>query len=108
MSPPNILVVTGGHPFDHNDFFALFDSLEVNWTHVEHPAARKFFSPEFAADYDAFVMYDMPGIKYRRGGLEYEFPSESYKSDLLALLEAGKRMVFKRHASCFMLSPDGR
>jgi len=79
---PNVLLVTKGHPFDHNTFFALFDSLDIRWTHVEQPAARVFFSPEFAADYDAFVMYDMPGIEFRRGGPDFEVPSESYKSTL--------------------------
>ena len=75
MSTPNILLVTKGHPFDYNDFFALFDALDVNWTHVEQPAARVFFSPEVATDYDAFVMYDMPGIKlFGSDGPEFEIP----------------------------------
>jgi len=99
MSTPNILLVTKGHPFDYNAFFALFDALDVNWTHVEQPAARVFFSPEMAADYDAFVMYDMPGIKFfGSDGPQFEVPSESYKSNLMALLEAGKGMVFLHHA----------
>ena len=95
---PNVLLVTKGHPFERNEFFSLFDALDINWTHVEHPAARVFFSPELARDYDAFVMYDMPGIRFRRGDPEYETPDESYKSNLLALLEAGKGMVFLHHA----------
>ena len=94
----NVLLVTKGHPFERNEFFSLFDALDINWTHVEHPAARVFFSPELAADYDAFVMYDMPGIRFRRGGPDYETPTESYKKNLLSLLESGKGMVFLHHA----------
>ena len=95
---PNVLLVTKGHPFERNEFFSLFDALDINWTHVEHPAARVFFTPELAVDYDAFVMYDMPGIMFRRGDPEYEAPTESYRKNLLALLEAGKGMVFMHHA----------
>lgn len=98
MSTPNILLVTKGHPFDHNALFAMFDALDVIWTHVDQPAARVFFDPEFAEQYDALVMYDMPGIKFGPGGPDYEKPSDSYKSKLMTLLESGKGMVFLHHA----------
>ena len=98
MSRPNILLVTKGHPFDHNAFFEIFDSIEVDWTHVEQPAAKLFFSPENAKNFDAFVMYDMPGIKFKKGGPEFEVPSEQYKSNFLELLASGKGMVFLHHA----------
>lgn len=98
MATPNILLVTKGHPFERDAFFSLFDAMDVNWTHVEQPAARVFFSPEFAADYDALVMYDMPGIAFKPGGPEFEVPSEQYRRQLMALLEAGKGMVFMHHA----------
>jgi len=40
-----ILLVTKGHPFEREPFFALFDGLEgVNWTHVEQPAAQALFN----------------------------------------------------------------
>ena len=95
---PNILLVTRGHPFDRGAFFAMFDAIDVNWTHVEQPAARLFFSPENAADYDALVMYDMPGISFGPGGPDFEAPGEEFKNSLLALLESGKGMVFMHHA----------
>jgi type 1 glutamine amidotransferase len=98
MSTPNILLVTKGHPFERDAFFRLFDAIDVNWTHVEQPAARVFFSPEFAADYDALVMYDMPGIAFQSGGPVFEVPTDQYQSNLRELLNAGKGMVFMHHA----------
>ena len=43
MTTPNILLVTKGHPFERDAFFGMFDDIDVNWTHVEQPAAREFF-----------------------------------------------------------------
>ena len=44
-----ILLVTKGHPFEREPFFALFDGMEgVNWTHVEQPAAQALFNVEQA------------------------------------------------------------
>ena len=98
MNTPNILLVTKGHPFERDAFFGLFDAMNVNWTHVEQPAARVFFSPEFAADYDALVMYDMPGIQFGADGPVFEAPPEEYKNKFLSLLDDGKGMVFMHHA----------
>ena len=98
MSRPNILLVTKGHPFDHAAFFGLFDSINVNWTHVEQPAASIFFDEAVADEYDAFVMYDMPGIAFGAGGAHFAEPTETYKNNLLRLLNKGKGMVFLHHA----------
>lgn len=98
MTQISILLVTKGHPFDRGPFFAMFDSFEINWTHVEQPAARVFFRPEMAEDYDALVMYDMPGINFLPGQPQFDMPSEEYQAGLLALLQAGKGMVFMHHA----------
>ena len=98
MQRPNILLVTKGHPFNHNDLFSLFDAMAVDWTHVEQPAARVFFEPAMAEGYDALVMYDMPGIQFQPGGPVFESPSDAYKRSLMALCEAGKGLVFLHHA----------
>ena len=98
MSRVNILLVTKGHPFDRGAFFDMFDALDVNWTHVEQPAARLFFNVEHAKDYDAFVMYDMPGIQFGTAGPVFEQPSESYKEQFITLLNEGQGMVFMHHA----------
>ena len=94
-----VMLVTKGHPFDKGPFFALFDDLsEIDYTHVEQPAARTFFDPERAADYDAFVCYDMPGIHFTPEGPQYEAPPEAFRQGFLALLERGCGFVFLHHA----------
>jgi type 1 glutamine amidotransferase len=98
MSSPNVLLVTKGHPFERDAFFSMFDDLDLSWTHVEQPAARVFFSEQYAADYDVLVMYDMPGLQFGPDGPQMEIPSEEYQRNFLSLLEAGKGMVFMHHA----------
>ena len=95
-----ILLVTKGHPFEREPFFALFDAMEgVNWTHVEQPAAQALFNVKQARRYDAYVHYDMPGIRFREGGAPlFAEPEEDYKRDFEALLEAGHGFVFLHHA----------
>ena len=98
MTIPNILLVTKGHPFERDAFFSMFDDMNVNWTHVEQPAAQEFFNTKLAANYDALVMYDMPGIQFGEDGPLMETPSDSYKKGFIDLLESGKGMVFMHHA----------
>ena len=96
-----VAVVTKGHPFDAAAFFDVFDSMDdVQWTHVAHPEALTLVEPERAAEFDAFVMYDMPGIMFTRGEPPAEFapPPPGYVESFRALLAAGKGMVFLHHA----------
>jgi hypothetical protein len=62
-----------------------------------------FFQPELASDYDAFVLYDMPGMDFMSAGPDglaprYIDPSAVFKSNLLDLLERGHGFVFLHHA----------
>lgn len=98
MTKVNALLITKGHPFDKGAFFDLFDSLDLNYTHVEQPAAVVFFETEMARDYDVFVLYDMPGIQFGPGGPIFEQPPETYKSNFINLLKSGKGMVFMHHS----------
>jgi hypothetical protein len=98
MTQVNILLITKGHPFDRAAFFEMFDALDVNWTHVEQPAARVFFDVTLAQDYDAFVFYDMPGLAFTPAGPEFEKPSEAFTQGFLDLLDSGKGMLFMHHA----------
>ena len=96
-----VAVVTKGHPFDAPAFFDVFDSMpDIDWTHVEHPEALELVEPQRAAEYDAFVMYDMPGIEFTRGDPPARFPEPpaGYPEALRALLDVGKGMVFLHHA----------
>lgn len=96
-----VALVTKGHPFDGPAFFEVFDAIaDIEWTHVEHPDAIGLVQPDRAADYDVFVMYDMPGITFTRGEPPAEFhaPPPGYIEAFRALLAAGKGMVFLHHA----------
>lgn len=96
------LLVCKGHPYEREPFYAMFDQMsEVNWTLVEQPAAQALFNVEQAQPYDAFVMYDMPGVVFDPRPGEppvYEVPDQDYKDGFLALLEQGQGMVFLHHA----------
>jgi len=95
-----ILIVTKGHPFQAEPFFAVFDALGHDWDHVEHPEAETMLSVEGTAGYDALVMYDMPGIDFTGADPPVEFvePSPAFKRNYLDVLAAGRGMVFLHHA----------
>ncbi len=105
MRSIRVAVVTKGHPFEAGAFFAVFDALDgVEWTHVEHPEALDLVRPERAAEFDVFVMYDMPGITFTRSDdasdppVEFRDPPDGYSEAFRALLDAGQPMVFLHHA----------
>ena len=99
-APLQALVVTKGHPFERDPFFALSESLpDVACTAVEQPAAQAFFNPAMARPYDAYVLYDMPGIEFRPGQAPaFHEPPQEYVDGFLELLEAGHGFVFLHHA----------
>lgn len=96
----HVLVVTRGHPFDRNSFFAVFEANgDIEWSHVEHPAAQTFFTPEMAEPFDCFVLYDMPGINFRAGDApEFFEPPPAYVEGVRSLLDAGQPLVILHHA----------
>lgn len=96
----DILLVTKGHPFEREPFFAMFDALDgVAWTHVEQPAAQALFAVEPAAPFDAFVLYDMPGIVFHADGPpDFPAPDPTYQRRFFELLEHGHGFVFLHHA----------
>jgi type 1 glutamine amidotransferase len=95
----NVLVVTRGHPFERDPFFAVFESFDdMACSAVEQPAAQVFFTPERARAYDAFVHYDMPGIRFGPDGPDPVEPPCEYVEGFLALLRAGHGFVFLHHA----------
>jgi type 1 glutamine amidotransferase len=96
-----VAVVTKGHPFDLATFSAVFDAIaDITWTHVEHPDALTLVEPRRAAEFDVFVMYDMPGIAFMRSDPPVRFvpPPPGYPEAFEALLAEGKPMVFLHHA----------
>ena len=108
-----VLLITRGHPFQREAFFSMFDSLSelapsvavagvkaepIEWFHVEQPAARALFEPDYAKDFDVFVFYDMPGIRFGAGGPAFEQPSARLQDNLRSLTRSGKGLVFLHHA----------
>ncbi len=100
MQELKALVVTKGHPFEREPFFRAFERWpDIRLTGVEHPAALCFFDPALAADWDAFVLYDMPGIAFQpTGGARFLDPPETLRRNLPALIEQGHGFVFLHHA----------
>lgn len=55
-----ILLTFGGHGFDEQPFFAMFDALpDVQTTRAEMPKSAALLRPGLEKDYDCLVMYDM-------------------------------------------------
>jgi hypothetical protein len=84
----NVLLVTGGHPFDTVQFYKLFQSYEdISLDTVSQPQANKIFEKKGSTGYDVIVFYDM-----------WQDITEIQKNGFLALLEKGMGMVFLHHS----------
>ena len=98
----NLLVVTRGHAFARDPFYALFENNSaVEWSGVEHPAAQLMFTPQMAQHFSCYVLYDMPGIEFVRTGDRqpiFHEPPEFFKQGLLDMLEQGTPLVILHHA----------
>jgi len=82
-----VLIVTGGHDFEREPFFALFKSFaDVEYREAAHPQAHELFKPEAARQYDVLVFYD----------LWLDITDEA-KADLVNLLRQGKGVVALHH-----------
>lgn len=87
--PIRVLLVTGGHPFKRDAFFAMFNGVpDIRYKEVTHPTAQAEFNPEKSSEYDVMVLFDM---------WWKEFP-EVAKQNLLKLLRQGKPLVILHHA----------
>jgi type 1 glutamine amidotransferase len=87
-SPIRILVVTGGHDFEHDPFFKLFqDNSDISYRAVEHPNAHALLKADAAGQYDVLILYDM-----------YQPISDEAKADLVARLKEGQGLVVLHHA----------
>jgi uncharacterized protein len=83
-----VVVVTGGHEFEHGPFFKLFqDNPDITYKAVEHPNAQALLRPEAAKQWDVLVLYDM-----------HQEISEQAKADFVARLREGKGLVVLHHA----------
>ena len=88
--PVRVLLITGGHDFDKDPFYAFMKSLQgIVVSEVKHPDALAMFRPENRASYDLVMLYDMP-----------EFIDEKGKNDFSDCLKEGKGLVVLHHAYC--------
>lgn len=83
-----VLVVTGGHDFEKEPFFKLFeDNPDITFKAVEHPNAQVLLKANAAKDWDVLLLYDM-----------YQPISDEGKRDFVARLKDGKGLVVLHHA----------
>lgn len=87
----DVLVVTGGHPYEAEPFFAVFDAIGgIEWTHADTPETG----------HDVVVFYDMPGIRFTGGDPPAEFvePTDEQRRVIAQLGADGTGLVFLHHS----------
>jgi len=83
-----ILIVTGGHKFKQDSFFAVFKSYNnIEYEVVVQPEANNIYASTDVEKYDALVFYDM-----------VQDITPEQKEAFLALLKRGKGIVFLHHS----------
>jgi type 1 glutamine amidotransferase len=85
-----ILIVTGGHDFDRESFFGMFDSMKgISYQELKQPQANLQLGQIDPKSYDAVVFYDMP-----------KTISDKEKESYYKLLQLGKGLLFLHHSLC--------
>lgn len=83
-----VLVVTGGHGFEAEPFFKIFqENPEITFTAVKHRKDADAFEREDLLSHDVVVLYDMP-----------KTITEAQKARFLALFEKGVGVLVLHHA----------
>jgi type 1 glutamine amidotransferase len=87
--PVKVLLITGGHDYDKENFDAMLRKLPISYDHVKHPDAYGMLKADRIDKYDVVLLYDMPK----------EIPPEA-QQDFIAMLNKGKGLVVLHHAFC--------
>jgi type 1 glutamine amidotransferase len=83
-----VLVITGGHGFEHRPFYDVFNSMQnIAYDTAVQPKANALIASPEVAKYDVLVFYDM---------FDSILPTE--KDAYINLLKKGKAMVFLHHS----------
>jgi len=83
-----LLVVTGGHSFERDAFFSMFNSFsDIEYKEIVQPQANTLYATSEINKFDVLVFYDM-----------VQDISEKQKSAFLNLLNQGKGVVFLHHS----------
>ncbi|NQU23316.1 MAG: ThuA domain-containing protein [Candidatus Nealsonbacteria bacterium] len=82
-----VLLTFGGHGFEQEPFFAMFDAMkDVEYTKAPMPASADLLKPDLKKKYDVIVMYDMVG----------DLSAEQHNA-FVALLNEGIGLVSLHH-----------
>lgn len=94
-----LIVLSGGHPYEAEPFAALLASLD-GWqvTHLMHPEAENLIGQGRAADADVLLFYDMPGYTFADGTVTSRPPAEAFRRAIRARFDAGRGAVAMHHA----------
>ena len=93
-----LLVLSGGHPYEAEPFAAMLASLE-GWTvtHLIHPEAERLVGEGRADDADAVLFYDMPGYSFADSEVTAHAPSEAFRRAIMARFAGGRGAVAMHH-----------
>ena len=87
--PVKVLLITGGHDYDKENFDAMLSKLPITYDHLTHPDAYSALKTGATDKYDVVLLYDMPK----------EIPQDAQR-DFIAMLQKGKGLVALHHAFC--------
>lgn len=88
--PVRVLLVTGGHDFEAEPFFALFEAVEgIEVEHVVQPEANAVLASEALRGFEVIVFYDM-----------FQETTEEQKSGLLQAMWEGVGVLALHHHLC--------
>jgi type 1 glutamine amidotransferase len=97
--PRELVVLSGGHPYDADAFDGLLASLD-GWriTHLRHPEAEQLIGDGSAAQADALLFYDMPGYSFAEGTVTARPPGDAFRNAIIDRFERGRGAVAMHHA----------
>ena len=88
QSEQRVLIVTGGHDFEREAFFQMFEEMPgIDYQEVIHPEANLLYDSTLMDEFDVLLFYDMA-----------KKIDDSQKTAFIQLLEQGKGMVFLHHS----------
>jgi type 1 glutamine amidotransferase len=83
-----VLIVTGGHGFDHKPFYDVFNSIpSISYDTLQQPLANELIASPKVSRYDVLVFYDM-----------FDPITSKQQEAYINLLKKGASMVFLHHS----------
>ena len=83
-----VLIITGGHGFDHGPFYDLFNSFQgIKYDSLVQPQANALIASPDVDNYDVLVFYDL-----------VDSLTSTQQQAYINLLKTGKAMIFLHHS----------